>query len=107
MAENEPRPELIDLAGRAASAPTSFAETLTQVNESIVRFGVTDTASSWHSHDDEDKFFLVLEGELAIDVENADTIVLGPHQAALVPKGTVHRPRAETRTVVVMVERST
>jgi mannose-6-phosphate isomerase-like protein (cupin superfamily) len=48
-----------------------------------------------------------VEGELRIDVEGADTIVLGPQQAVTIPKGVVHRPRAPRRTVILMVEPAT
>ena len=58
----------------------------------------------WHKHDQEDEFFLVLTGELQIDLQDADTITLGPHQAATVPRGVLHRTRASDRTTILMVE---
>jgi mannose-6-phosphate isomerase-like protein (cupin superfamily) len=51
----------------------------------------------WHSHADTDDFFLVLYGELHIDLrtgQQEDTITLGPGQMFIVPKGVEHRPRA-------------
>ena len=58
----------------------------------------------WHKHDVEDEFFLVLSGQLQIDIEDADTVVLEPHQAFTVPAGVVHRTRAPVRTAILMVE---
>ena len=47
----------------------------------------------------------MLEGKLLIDIEDADTITLEPHQGYTVPRGVVHRTRApDGRTVIVMVE---
>ncbi|HET7825943.1 MAG TPA: cupin domain-containing protein [Anaeromyxobacter sp.] len=61
----------------------------------------------WHKHDAEDEFFLVLDGELLIDVEARDTVVLGRHLGFTVPRGVAHRTRAPARTVVLMVEAAT
>jgi mannose-6-phosphate isomerase-like protein (cupin superfamily) len=58
----------------------------------------------WHKHEDQDEFFLVLDGELLIDLEDRETVALGIHQGYTVPKGVVHRTRAPRRTAVLMVE---
>ena len=42
---------------------------------------------------------------LKIDIEG-QTIELGPRQGCVIPKGVLHRPRAERRSVVLMVETS-
>src|ERR1700733_4148540 len=95
---------LIDVSAEAAAHAPWFNETLTSVNDSVVRLGVIEGDFHWHKHDDEDEFFLVLDGELLVDVEGSDTITLGPHQACSVPKGVVHRTRATGRTTILMVE---
>ena len=96
--------EVIDIPVEAAAHAPWFNETLTSVNESVVRLGVIDGDFHWHKHDDEDEFFLVLDGELLIDVEGSATIKLRRHQACSVPKGVVHRTRAAQRTTILMVE---
>jgi mannose-6-phosphate isomerase-like protein (cupin superfamily) len=97
----------IDIAAEAAAAEPWFNQTLTVVNDSVVRLGVVEGEFHWHKHDNEDEFFLFLEGELEIDVENGETIVLLPSQGVTIPKGVVHRPRAPRRTVMIMVEPGT
>ena len=97
----------IDLGAEAAAVEPWTNRTLTRVNDSVIRLGVVQGDFHWHKHDDEDEFFLVLEGELHIDVEDADTIVLGVNQGVTIPRGVVHRPRAPHRTVMVMVEPAT
>jgi mannose-6-phosphate isomerase-like protein (cupin superfamily) len=57
----------------------------------------------WHKHDADDEFFYVVEGRLSIDLEDR-TVKLSPRQGFVVPKGTVHRTRAQERTVILMVE---
>jgi mannose-6-phosphate isomerase-like protein (cupin superfamily) len=96
--------ELIDVPAEAAAHEPWFNETLASVNDAVIRLGVIDGDFHWHKHDDQDEFFLVLSGELLVDIEGADTITLGPHQACSVPKGVVHRTRATRRTTILMVE---
>ena len=96
--------ELIDIPAEAAAHDPWFNETLTSVNDAVVRLGVIDGDFHWHKHDDQDEFFLVLDGELHVDLEGDHTITLGPHQACSVPSGVVHRTRAPRRTTIVMVE---
>lgn len=96
--------ELIDIPAEAAAHEPWFNETLASVNDAVVRLGVIDGYFHWHKHDEQDEFFLVLEGELLIDIEGADTITLAQHQGATVPKGVVHRTRAARRTTILMVE---
>src|SRR6201990_2973282 len=80
-----------------------FNQTLTQVNESVVRLGIVEGEYHWHKHDDDDEFFFILEGQLQIDLEN-ETIELNPNQGVTIPKGVMHRPRAPKKTVMLMVE---
>src|SRR4051812_46760224 len=82
-----------------------FNQTLTQVNESVVRLGIVEGEYHWHKHDSDDEFFFVLEGQLLIDLED-QTIELNPGQGVTVTKGIMHRPRAPKKTVMLMVETS-
>lgn len=59
----------------------------------------------WHQHDDTDEVFLVLDGELSIDLPDK-TVVLGPREAVTIPRGTQHRPRAEHETTMLLIEPS-
>jgi mannose-6-phosphate isomerase-like protein (cupin superfamily) len=71
----------------------------------VVRLGIIEGDFHWHKHDDQDELFLVLEGELLVDLqEDGRTVSLGPHQAFAVPRGVVHRTRAPGRTTILMVE---
>ena len=84
--------------------------TLCKVGDSLLRIGVFQGEFHWHKHDAEDELFYVVEGHLLLDVEDPDgtrrTVELSPRQALMVPKGTLHRPRCEQRTVVLMMEPS-
>ena len=82
-----------------------FNQTLTQVNNSVVRLGIVEGEYHWHKHDRDDEFFFVLEGQLLIDLEGK-TIELNPNQGVTISKGVMHRPRAPKKTVMLMVETS-
>ena len=80
-----------------------YNQTLCRVNDSVVRLGIVQGEYHWHSHQDLDEFFYVVDGRFLIDLENG-TVDLGPEQGFVVPKGVRHRTRALERTVILMVE---
>lgn len=82
-----------------------FNQTLTKVNDSVVRVGIVQGEYHWHKHDKDDEFFFVLEGQLFIDLEGK-TIALNPGQGMTVSHGVLHRTRAPQKTVMLMVENS-
>ena len=82
-----------------------FNQTLTQVNDSVVRIGIVEGEFHWHKHALDDEFFFVLEGQLLIDLEDK-TIELNPGQGVTISKNIMHRPRAPKKTVMLMVETS-
>jgi mannose-6-phosphate isomerase-like protein (cupin superfamily) len=95
---------LIDVGAEADAHEPWFNQTLTTVNDSVVRLGVLQGDFHWHKHDDEDEFFLVLSGQLLIDLRDRDTVSLDPLQGYTVPRGVEHRTRAPVRTTVLMFE---
>ena len=95
---------LIDIPAEIAAHEPWFNQTLTTVNDAVVRLGVLEGEFHWHKHDTEDEFFLVLEGQLLIDLQDRDTIVLERHQGYTVPRGVMHRTRAPQRVAILMVE---
>jgi mannose-6-phosphate isomerase-like protein (cupin superfamily) len=97
---------VIDIPAEVATHEPWFNQTLTTVNNAVVRLGIIEGDFHWHKHDDQDEFFLVLDGELLIDLEDRDTVVLGHQQGYTMPKGVMHRTRARQRTVILMVEAS-
>jgi mannose-6-phosphate isomerase-like protein (cupin superfamily) len=82
-----------------------FNQTLTKVNDSVVRVGIVEGEYHWHKHDNDDEFFFVLSGQLFVDLEDR-TIELNPNEGVTVPRGVVHRTRAPRKTVMLMVETS-
>lgn len=80
-----------------------YNQTLCRVDNAFVRLGVMQGEYHWHKHDNEDEFFLVLDGLFRIEMEDR-TVELRPRQAFTVPKGVRHRPVVPVRTAVIMIE---
>ncbi len=57
----------------------------------------------FHLHEDTDDFFLVLQGEMVMDIEEASHPVKAG-ELIIVPKGVTHRPRAEAECQVLLIE---
>ena len=83
-----------------------FNQTLTKVNDSVVRVGIVEGNYHWHKHENEDEFFFVISGKLYIDLEDK-TIELNPNDGTTISKGVMHRPKAPKKTVMLMVETDT
>jgi len=96
--------QLVDIPGEIAAHEPWFNQTLTTVNDSVVRLGIIEGDFHFHKHDEDDEFFLVLEGTLLIDFEDRDTVTLTRHEGYTVPKGVMHRTRAPEKTAILMVE---
>lgn len=118
--------EVVDAVGLAKAGKDKWwNQTLTRVNDCVVRLGVFEGAFFFHKHDREDEYFQVMEGELLLDIQEPPvaykpgelpkvpanvahrTVALKPGQGFTVPRGVVHRTRAPKRTVVIMVEAAT
>ena len=57
----------------------------------------------FHEHPDTDDFFLVLSGEVMLDVDGV-THMLRPGELFVVPAGVTHRPRAVSEAEVLLIE---
>lgn len=96
--------ELIDIPQMVKEVKDKwFNQTLTQVNESVVRVGIVQGEYHWHKHEKDDEFFFVVEGKLFVDLE-VRTIELSPGQGVTISKNILHRTRAPQKTIMLMVE---
>ena len=57
----------------------------------------------WHDHQDTDETFIVLEGQLRIDLRDG-YVSLGKGEMYVVPKGVEHKPFAEKEVKVLLIE---
>ena len=57
----------------------------------------------WHKHDNTDEAFIVVNGTLTIEFKT-ETVMLGPGEMIIVPKGVEHKPRADQECNIMLIE---
>ena len=57
----------------------------------------------WHSHPETDELFMVISGELVIQLRDGD-VALGPGDVYVVPRGVEHCPRADGEVSALLIE---
>ncbi|MGW5055923.1 cupin domain-containing protein [Streptomyces sp. NPDC004096] len=95
-----------------AAALASFTELwspriVTAVNDYDVRVAKVEGEHLWHTHDQTDEFFLVLDGELSIALREPAgerTVTLPRGSVFTVPRGTAHKPSAPAGASILMFE---
>ena len=56
-----------------------------------------------HKHDNEDEMFLVIKGQLFIELEN-ETLEINAGEFTVIPKGVIHKPYAPEEVEVMLLE---
>jgi mannose-6-phosphate isomerase-like protein (cupin superfamily) len=74
-----------------------------ELNDQQVKVAKLEGEFVWHHHADEDEFFLVLRGRLAIHLRDR-VIELGPGEFFIVPRGVEHKPVAQEEVHVLLLE---
>jgi mannose-6-phosphate isomerase-like protein (cupin superfamily) len=77
---------------------------IAEVDDAYVKVAKVHGSLTWHSHEHEDEFFLVLKGSLRIEMEER-SVVLNEGQAFVVPRGVRHNPVADNECLIMLVER--
>lgn len=76
---------------------------LTSVNDYDVKVVKLQGEFVWHTHPDTDELFMVVSGELTIQLRDRD-VILGPGDVFVVPKGVEHCPRASEEVHAILFE---
>ena len=98
-----PAPTRVRLAEKFALFDEQWAPRLAaRYNGNEVRLAKVEGEFHWHSHDDTDELFLVIEGEL--DMELRDRIEhLTAGDMIVIPRGTEHRPCARSGEAKLLI----
>ena len=79
---------------------------LEKVNDHCLRMAVMEGEYRWHYHSCTDELFIVLEGELKIEIKGEKPVFLHPGEYITIPKQTVHKTCGVSRTVNLTFERN-
>ena len=79
---------------------------LENINDHCLRMAVMEGEYRWHYHENTDELFLVLEGELKIEIKDRDTVFLKPGEFMKIPRKIVHKTSAASRTVNLCFEKN-
>jgi mannose-6-phosphate isomerase-like protein (cupin superfamily) len=97
---NEP----VDLAERLSQFSEHWSpKVVARLNDYEVKVVKVEGEFVWHTHEDTDELFLVIDGELTIQLCEGD-VVLRPGQLYVVPRGVEHCPSADGEVHAVLVE---
>ncbi len=75
-----------------------------EIDDSYIKVARMLGTFGWHSHEGEDELFLVLKGQLRIEMEDG-AVELGEGELFVVPKGVRHNPVATDECLVMLFER--
>jgi mannose-6-phosphate isomerase-like protein (cupin superfamily) len=96
--------ESINLAAKLALIDKHWSpRTVATVNDYDVRLAKVHGEFVRHRHEESDEFFLVVDGELTLRMDDGD-VVLRPGEVYVVPAGTYHQPVAAAETSILMFE---
>lgn len=57
----------------------------------------------FHKHDDEDELFMVMKGQLTLELRDR-TVIVNPGEFFTVPRGVEHKPTAQEETLLLLFE---
>jgi mannose-6-phosphate isomerase-like protein (cupin superfamily) len=76
---------------------------IAQLNDYHFKIAKIQGEFIWHSHPETDEVFLVVDGQLTIQLRDKD-LNLSPGELCVIPKGVEHKPAANSECQILMVE---
>lgn len=74
------------------------------VNQMAVKIAKVKGPFTWHSHEDSDELFFVVKGQLTLEIDNQESVILNENELVVIPKGIRHRPNPTEETLIAMFE---
>lgn len=96
--------EAVNLDERFAQFTDQWSpKAIARLNDYEVKLVRVEGEFVWHDHPDTDELFLVLDGELVIQLRDRD-VTLHRGELFVVPRGVEHCPTAAEETLVLLIE---
>ena len=95
---------VVDLAAKLVQFSDHWSpKAVARMNDYEVKVVKLQGEFTWHTHDDTDELFLVIEGELTIQLRDGD-VTLTKGQLYVVPRGVEHCPKADGQVSALLIE---
>src|SRR4051794_37045748 len=95
---------VVDLADKLGLFSEHWSpKVVARLNDYEIKLAKLKGEFVWHTHDDTDELFLVLEGSLVIQLRDRD-VSLRAGQLYVVPRGVEHCPHAQGDVSVMLIE---
>jgi quercetin dioxygenase-like cupin family protein len=96
-------PQKISLAHEAGQLTEFWSQrVVAQGNGNLFKVAKGTGSTEWHSHDDQDETFLLLDGRLTVQFRDGD-VELTAGDLLVIPRGVEHRPRADGEATFLLV----
>ena len=94
----------VDLADKFTLFSEHFSpKVIARLNDYEIKLVRIKGEFVWHTHEDTDELFLVIDGSLTIQLRNGD-VALRPGQLFVVPQGVEHCPVADGEVQAMLIE---
>ena len=81
-----------------------FSENIARFNNNSVRLRAMESCEApWHSHEETDELFLVIDGSIVMDTEQ-ESVIVGKNQLFVIPRGIKHRSRVEGKATLLVID---
>ena len=76
---------------------------LGELNNQYLKIAKVKGEFVWHDHANEDELFMVIKGQLNIQLQD-ETVILNEGEIYIVPKGVQHKPFAKEECWILLLE---
>jgi mannose-6-phosphate isomerase-like protein (cupin superfamily) len=96
---------VVNLKQQADSVDQAYKNfVVVNINNHCLRLAVVQGEFRWHQHPRSDECFMVVEGQLEIDLADGRTFRLKAGEVFTIPAGVIHRTRSQARAVNLCFE---
>ena len=96
--------EVVDIASKLSTFSQHWSpKVVARLNDYEIKVVKLQGEFVWHTHEETDELFLVVHGELTIQLRDGN-VVLRPGQLFVVPRGVEHCPIAEGEVHALLIE---
>ncbi len=100
----ETTPQVVDIIAKLTQFTDQWSpKVVARLNDYEIKVVKIQNEFVWHAHDDTDELFLVIAGELRIQMRDR-TVTVQPGQLFVVPRGVEHCPVADGEVHALLIE---